>query len=45
MVVRFITDPMGESFLALAEDMFGRDGLYILDEPDAKYPENNEDKR
>lgn len=25
----------GESFLALAEDMFGRDGLYILDEPEA----------
>lgn len=25
----------GESFLALAEDMFKRDGLYILDEPEA----------
>lgn len=25
----------GESFLVLAEDMFKRDGLYILDEPEA----------
>ena len=25
----------GESFLALVEGMFGRDGLYILDEPEA----------
>jgi predicted ATPase len=28
----------GESFLALVNNRFGRDGLYLLDEPEARCP-------